>query len=76
MIHQWSFILVSHATLVVTDPDCFFYFLQIAHFGLDDLDEQKVISLLTDVIEKIKRENQELNTKQAHIQVTHQTCCM
>ncbi|XP_070762210.1 cell cycle progression protein 1 isoform X2 [Enoplosus armatus] len=36
--------------------------------GLDDVDEQKVISLLTEVIEKIKKENQELNIKQVHIQ--------
>lgn len=37
--------------------------------GLDDLDEQKVISLLTDVIEKLKKENQELHIKQVHVQV-------
>ncbi|XP_038556804.1 cell cycle progression protein 1 [Micropterus salmoides] len=36
--------------------------------GLDDVDEQKVISLLTEVIEKIKSENEALNIKQAHIQ--------
>ncbi|XP_032369911.1 cell cycle progression protein 1 isoform X2 [Etheostoma spectabile] len=35
---------------------------------LDDLDEQTVILLLTEVIEKIKTENQEVNTKQAQIQ--------
>ncbi|XP_034725948.1 cell cycle progression protein 1 isoform X5 [Etheostoma cragini] len=35
---------------------------------LDELDEQTVSSLLTEVIEKIKTENQELNTKQAQIQ--------
>ncbi|XP_065809060.1 cell cycle progression protein 1 isoform X1 [Labrus bergylta] len=34
----------------------------------DDLDEQKVISLLTEVIEKMKKENQGLSVKQAHIQ--------
>lgn len=39
-------------------------------FVLDDVDEQKVISLLTEVIEKIKKENRELNIKQEHIQVT------
>lgn len=33
------------------------------------MDEQKVISLLTEVIEKIKSENEALNIKQAHIQV-------
>uniref|UniRef100_UPI0037E98603 cell cycle progression protein 1 isoform X2 n=1 Tax=Semicossyphus pulcher TaxID=241346 RepID=UPI0037E98603 len=37
-------------------------------FFLDDLDEQKVISLLTEVVEKIKKENQVLNFKQAQIQ--------
>nr|XP_020460780.1 cell cycle progression protein 1 isoform X1 [Monopterus albus] len=41
---------------------------QRGHFGLDDLDEQKPISLLTEVIEKVKKENQELSSKQAHIQ--------
>lgn len=39
-------------------------------FDLKNLDEQKVISLFTDVVEKMKRENQEINIKQAHIQVT------
>lgn len=50
-----------------------FSFLSLAQrgdFGLDDMDEHKLISLLTDVIEKIKKENQELSIKQAHIQVT------
>ncbi|XP_029353889.1 cell cycle progression protein 1 isoform X2 [Echeneis naucrates] len=37
-------------------------------FSMKDLDEQKVISLLTEVIEKIKEENQEINTRQMHIQ--------
>ncbi|XP_056268713.1 cell cycle progression protein 1 isoform X2 [Pseudoliparis swirei] len=37
-------------------------------FGSDDPEEQKGISLLTEVIEKIKKENQELNIKQEHIQ--------
>ncbi|XP_039994551.1 cell cycle progression protein 1 isoform X2 [Xiphias gladius] len=36
-------------------------------FGLKDLDDQKMISLLTEVIEKIKKENQEINIKGAHI---------
>ena len=44
--------------------------MQKGDFGLDDLDEQKMISLLTDVIEKINKENQELSIQQAHIQVT------
>lgn len=44
--------------------------VQRDEFGMDDPDEQKVISLLTEVIEKIKKENQELNIKQEHIQVT------
>ncbi|XP_049900056.1 cell cycle progression protein 1 isoform X1 [Epinephelus moara] len=42
--------------------------VQKSDFALDDLDEQKVISLLTEVIEKMKKENQELNIKRAHIQ--------
>uniref|UniRef100_A0A3Q1HFC5 Cell cycle progression 1 n=1 Tax=Anabas testudineus TaxID=64144 RepID=A0A3Q1HFC5_ANATE len=41
---------------------------QRGDFGLDDLDEHKFISLLTDVIEEIKKENKVLNMKQAHIQ--------
>ncbi|XP_071344439.1 cell cycle progression protein 1 isoform X2 [Trachinotus anak] len=41
---------------------------QRGDFALKDLDEQKVISLLTEVIEKIKKENQEINVKQVHIQ--------
>lgn len=36
---------------------------------LEDLEKQKIISLLTEVIEKITHENQELNIKLAHIQV-------
>ncbi|XP_041642091.1 cell cycle progression protein 1 isoform X2 [Cheilinus undulatus] len=42
--------------------------VQKVDFGLDDLDGQKVISLLTDVIEKIKKENQELRLKQLQTQ--------
>uniref|UniRef100_A0A1A7Z4E1 Cell cycle progression 1 n=1 Tax=Iconisemion striatum TaxID=60296 RepID=A0A1A7Z4E1_9TELE len=37
-------------------------------FNQDDLDEQQVVSLLSDVIEKIKTENQELNEKRDRIQ--------
>ncbi|XP_041839977.1 cell cycle progression protein 1 [Melanotaenia boesemani] len=37
-------------------------------FGQDSLDEQQVISLLAEMIEKIKKENKELNVKQVHIQ--------
>lgn len=44
--------------------------VQRGDFGLDDLDEQKVISLLTEVIKKMKKENQELNMETASIQVT------
>lgn len=44
---------------------------QVQRGDLDDLDEHSVISLLTEVIEKIKKENHELNTQQAHIQVTY-----
>ncbi|XP_034385348.1 cell cycle progression protein 1 isoform X2 [Cyclopterus lumpus] len=42
--------------------------VQRDEFGLDDPEEQKGISLLTEVIEKIKKENLELNIKQEHIQ--------
>ncbi|XP_041798800.1 cell cycle progression protein 1 isoform X2 [Chelmon rostratus] len=41
---------------------------QVEMSDLDELDEQKVISLLTEVVEKVKKENQELNVKQVHIQ--------
>lgn len=41
---------------------------QRGNFVLDDLDEQKVISLLMEVIEKIKKKNQELNKQQAYFQ--------
>ncbi|TKS70127.1 Protogenin Protein [Collichthys lucidus] len=37
-------------------------------FGLDDLDEQKVISLLTELIKKMLKENQELNMETASVQ--------
>lgn len=43
---------------------------QRINFGRDNLDEQQVILLLAEVIEKIKKENQELSAKQDHIQVT------
>lgn len=45
-------------------------FSRVQRGGLDDLDEQKVISLLTEVIKKMKKENQELNMETASIQVT------
>lgn len=38
-------------------------------YSLDDPGEQKVISLLTEVIEQIRKENQELSDKQAQAQV-------
>lgn len=37
--------------------------------NLDDLDEQVVISLLTDVVGELQKENQKLSSKQAQIQV-------
>uniref|UniRef100_A0A1A8SIC6 Cell cycle progression 1 n=1 Tax=Nothobranchius rachovii TaxID=451742 RepID=A0A1A8SIC6_9TELE len=37
-------------------------------FDRDDLDERQVVSLLSDLIEKIKRENQELSEKRDHVQ--------
>ncbi|XP_062278287.1 cell cycle progression protein 1 isoform X1 [Scomber scombrus] len=42
--------------------------VQRVDFGFDDMYEQEVISLLTDVIEKVKKENEELYIKQANIQ--------
>ncbi|XP_034536329.1 cell cycle progression protein 1 [Notolabrus celidotus] len=42
--------------------------VQREHFGLDETDEQKVISLLTEVIEKIQKENLELSVKQTQAQ--------
>lgn len=59
-------------TTTLMDCNLFLPFLikvQRRDLGLDDLDEQKVISLLTDVIEKLKKENQELHIKQVHVQV-------
>lgn len=44
-----------------------FFLSQIQN--LDDLDEQVVISLLTDVVGKLQNENQKLSSKQAQIQV-------
>ncbi|XP_037835634.1 cell cycle progression protein 1 isoform X2 [Kryptolebias marmoratus] len=41
---------------------------QRINFSRDDLDEEQVILLLTGVIEKMKKENQELSAKQDHIQ--------
>lgn len=45
----------------------FFFLSQIQN--LDDLDEQVVISLLTDVVGKLQKENRKLSSKQAQIQV-------
>ncbi|XP_074522365.1 cell cycle progression protein 1 isoform X2 [Halichoeres trimaculatus] len=42
--------------------------VQRGDFSLDDPGEQKVISLLTEVIEKIRMENQELSAQQAQAQ--------
>ena len=55
----------------------FLLMVQRDNFGLYDLEDldcqddldSSVISLLTDEIEKIKKENLDLNNKQAHIQV-------
>lgn len=43
---------------------------QIVDFGADDLDQQEVNSLLSQVREKIPKENQELHIQQVLIQVT------
>lgn len=37
--------------------------------NLDELEEQVVISLLAEIVDKLQRENQKLSTKQAQIQV-------
>lgn len=82
LISQMSHILSEHDLIGLTIMTCeitnlmglnlFILFLsqiQRGDFALDDLDEHAVISLLTEVIEKIKNENQELSIQQAHIQV-------
>lgn len=69
----WSGLtIMTYGTTNLMGLNLFLLFLsqiQRGDFALDDLDEHTVISLLTEVIEKIKKENQELNTQQAHIQV-------
>lgn len=55
---------------LITRNISFLTHAQRGDFCIDDLDEHKCISLLTGVIEKMKKENQELNMKQAFIQVT------
>ncbi|KAL6113136.1 ccpg1 [Pungitius sinensis] len=42
--------------------------IQRGESGLNELDEQKKISMLTEVIEKMKKENQDLIIRQEHIQ--------
>lgn len=37
--------------------------------NLDELEEQVVISLLAELVDKLQKENQKLGTKQAQIQV-------
>lgn len=37
--------------------------------NLDELEEQVVVSLLAEVVDKLQKENQKLSTKQAQIQV-------
>lgn len=37
--------------------------------NLDELEEQVVISLLAEIVDKLQKENQKLSTKQAQIQV-------
>lgn len=64
---------MSRITTNLMDHNLFLPFLTQVQRGdndLDELDEQTVSLLLTEVIEKIKTENQELNIKQAQIQVT------
>lgn len=57
---------MSHSSVLDTNINLFFL-SQIQN--LDDLDEQVVISLLTDVVGKLQNENQKLSSKQAQIQV-------
>lgn len=37
--------------------------------NLDELEEQVVISLLAELVDKLQKDNQKLSTKQAQIQV-------
>jgi len=63
---------VKHINLTSLSRNLFFPFLTLVQridFGQDDLDEQEIISLLAEVIKKIKKENKELNVKRVHIQV-------
>lgn len=57
---------MSDSSVLDTNINLFFL-SQIQN--LDDLDEQVVISLLTDVVGKLQNENQKLSSKQAQIQV-------
>lgn len=47
----------------------FFFRSQMQTLTLDDLNEQVVLSLLTDIVDKLQKENQKLRIKQAQIQV-------
>ncbi|KAM9764548.1 cell cycle progression protein 1 isoform 3-T3 [Menidia menidia] len=47
-------------------------FTEKLDFGEDSLDEQQIISLLAEVIETMKVENQELNNKWVHIQASEE----
>lgn len=57
---------MSNLSILDINLNCFF--LSQIH-NLDDLDEQVVISLLTNVVGKLLKENQQLSSKQAQIQV-------
>lgn len=59
------------ATLMDRNWILLLFQVQRDDFVLDDLNEHTVISLLTEVIEKIKKENQKLIAQQTHIQVTY-----
>ncbi len=48
----------------------FLSLVQRVDLSLDDLDEHKVISLLSEVIEKIRKDNARLIVQQVQIQVT------
>ncbi|XP_031170034.1 cell cycle progression protein 1 isoform X2 [Sander lucioperca] len=64
----WKFDVVRDLIQQHVGEQSFTNQVQRGDNDLDELDEQTVSLLLTEVIEKIKTENQELNIKQAQIQ--------
>ncbi len=65
--------VTPHVTTILMDRSLFLPFLSLVQrvdLSLDDLDEHKVISLLSEVIEKIRKDNARLIVQQVQIQVT------